>query len=177
MQFRTTATVLLLVLAAACSAEENAGKEGPDGTVAEADGGSAAPPLPKPIEGTPKVDELTEAFGVFVAPHGVAGNDGSRSKPLPSLAAARELAKAKSKRIYVCQGSFKEAIVIERGIPMIGGLDCTAPIWKQTGARTRIEAPSSPAITAYDVDVPTRIEGFDVYAPDGTNAKPSSSGV
>jgi hypothetical protein len=82
--------------------------------------------------------------------------------------------KASSRRVYVCQGTFKESITIERGVPMVGGFDCASGTWKASGNRTVVDAPTSPAVRATGIDIPTRFEGFEVKAPKGTDAAPSS---
>jgi len=138
-----------------------------------------APPPAPPLDGTPVADEINESFGIFVATSGSASGDGSRKAPLATIKDGLTRAKAAGKRIYVCEGTYAEAITIEKGIGMVGGFDCsTDPMsWKKTSKSSRVDAPSSPAITATDIDVATRFEGFDVYAPDGTAASPSSIGL
>jgi hypothetical protein len=132
--------------------------------------------LRRPSTGPP-VRTSSEKYGVFVAPGAPQDADGSRAKPFGSIAAGLEKAVASSKRLYVCTGVFKEAVKVARGISMVGGLDCSRPIWAPSGTRTRIESPTSPAIVAEDIDAPTRIEAFEILAPDGTEAAPTSIGL
>lgn len=140
---------------------------------------SVAPPgAPAPqLDGTPTEDQITESYGVFVAPAGPPDADGTREKPYATLAAGLARAVADRKVLYVCAGTFPEAVKVERGISMIGGLDCSRREWKPSGAPTKLTAPSSPAMIAEDVDLATRIEAFEIVAPDGTDAAPSSIGV
>ncbi len=152
---------------------EEAPPAGPPPSVAAP--GESAPP----IQGTSGVDEneITESYGVFVSPQGAQDGDGTRTKPLPTIAAGLERAVAEKKRLYVCAGTFKEAVKVVNGIPIVGGLDCTRADWKPSGGRTRIESPTSPALVAEAIDKDTRIEALEVIAPDGTDAAPTSIGL
>ncbi len=133
---------------------------------------TAAEPVAPPLEGTPAADELTEKFGLFVAPTGTAEGEGTRERPLGSVSQAIAKGKEVHKRVYVCAGAFREVVTLERGVPVVGGLDCST--WKPTGGKTKIEAPSSPAMVAKGIDIRTRVEGFEVIAPDGTSGTASS---
>jgi hypothetical protein len=137
--------------------------------------GATAPPVPLP--GTPTEDLITEQYGVFVSPSGKPDADGSRSKPFSTITKGIEQGKKTSKHVYVCEGTFSESIAIERGISIIGGFDCSAPVWKKTTKTTRINAPSSPAMKATNIDIATRIESLEVYAPNGTPAATTSIGL
>ncbi len=136
-------------------------------------GKPAEPPAPPP-----KADEITEAFGVFVSTAGAAGATGSRSQPLASLTEAIAMAKAAKKRVFVCDGTYEETLELANGVSIVGGLDCSAPTaWKLTDKRSVLKAPSSPAVHAENITVPTRIDNFDIEAPDATAASGSSIGV
>ena len=147
----------------------------------------AAPPAEDaqmPSRGTPNMDvggpadpsELTDQFGVFVAPNGQPHTDGNHARPAASIQDGIDLAKRVGKRVYVCAGTFHEQITLADSISIIGGLDCTNNEWNigKPGARTRIEAPKSPAVTATNITSPTRLEGLDVVAPDATTPSGSS---
>lgn len=136
--------------------------------------GEAAPPI---VDGSGVENQLTESFGVFVSPTGAQDGDGTRARPLATIAAGLERAIAERKRLYVCSGTFKEAVKVVKGIAIVGGLDCARPDWKPSGGRTRIESPTSPALVAEDVDVDTRLEALEIIAPDGTDAAPNSIGL
>ena len=140
---------------------------------------SVAPPEAKapPLPGKPKDDEINEGFGVFVSASAAEGGDGTRAKPYRMIAAGLDEAVKQRKRLYVCTGTFEEAVKIRNGIPMVGGFDCTAPAWTLSGARTTVKSPASPAIVAEDIDVPTRVVGFDVVAPDAADPGGSSIGM
>ena len=173
---RRSFTSLALVLAAfvgtACGSSSSDGASSP----APARPGDDAAKAP-PVNGTPDASEITEAFGVFVAPNGRADNAGTRERPLASIQAGIDLGKRTAKRVYVCSGTFREALVLADSISIIGGLDCGLSTWKLGAAPTRVEAPSSPAVRAKDIASATRIEGLDIFAPHATQPSGSSIGL
>ncbi len=135
------------------------------------------PPAAPPLTGTPAPSEIDEKLGVFVAPSGTTDGEGTRAKPVASIAKGIEIAKQSGKRVYVCEGTYREAIVIENKISMVGGLDCSSASWAIANKRSRVLSPTTPAITADNVTDPTRFEGFDVIAPDATDPSGSSIGL
>lgn len=185
-RFNGTFTALFLIagsLAAACGGSGSTG----DPTVPDpgatpppgSPGADAAPPEPPKapvVTGTPDDSEINEMLGIFVAPRGAANGDGSRANPLLTVQAGIDRARTLGKRVYVCTGTYKEALVIADSISLIAGLDCSAPIWKTGAPRSRIEAPTSPAILAKDIKSPTRLEGLDIVAPNATAPGASSIG-
>ncbi len=136
--------------------------------------GGDAPKAP-PVGGPADTSELTNALGVFVATSGDPAANATREHPIRNIQAAIDLAKRAGKRVYVCGGTYAEAITMADSISLIGGLDCTANEWRTGGPVTRIESPTSPAMRASDVTSPTRIEGIELVAPNG--AAPSASSV
>lgn len=174
--FRRAFTSLALLLAAiagtACSGPSEGNGAG-DGAPAPARGDDAA--KAPPVTGTPDASEITEAFGVFVAPNGRADNDGTHERPLASIQAGIDLGKRSAKRVYVCAGTFREALMLADSISIIGSLDCGAGRWRYGSARTRVEAPSSPAVRAKGIASATRLEGLDIVAPNA--AQPSASSI
>lgn len=134
-------------------------------------------PKAPPVGGPASTNELTDALGVFVAADGQSDAPGTRAQPMPSIQAAIDLGKRVGKRVYVCAGTYHEAIVIGDSISIIGGLDCSRGDWRTSDARTRIEAPTSPALRANNIVSPTRIEGLDVVAPNATTPSSSSIGL
>lgn len=134
------------------------------------------PEAPPPVEGgTPKEDELTEKFGLFVSLIGTPDGDGTRDKPLSSISAAIDKAKASAKRVYVCKGTYNEAIVVANAVSVIGGFDC-ATKWVATDARSKIISPTIPALRASEIVNDTTFANFDVVAPNATPESPSSIG-
>lgn len=145
------------------------------GEATGAEGPKAAPVVGGPADES----ELTEAFGVFVAPDGAANADGTRAHPVATIQAGIDLGKKVGKRVYVCTGTYREALTIADSISVIGGLDCSSGSagWRTGAPRTRIESPTSPAIIARDIHAPTRLEGLDVLAPAASAPSGSSVGL
>lgn len=158
----------------------------PTSSASSAPSADAAPPPPsddggKPAEPPappPKADEITEQQGIFVALHGAAGAQGTRQAPLQSIAEAIAKASADAKgRVFVCEGTYLEAVELANGISLVGGLDCSGPTWKLTDKRSAIESPTSPAIRASGITTPTRVDHFNVSAPDASTPSGSSIGL
>jgi len=142
-----------------------------------APGSEAQGPKAPPVGGPADASELTNALGVFVAIRGNPAADATREHPITSIQAAIDLARRVGKRVYVCGGTYEEAITVADSISVIGGLDCTANEWRSGGPVTRIASPSSPAMRATDIVSPTRIEGIDLVAPNATAPSQSSIGL
>lgn len=98
-------------------------------------------------------------------------NDGTSAKPLRSLKRAIELATApnQSRRIFVCAGTFSEAVSVPEGVELFGGLACDGG-WSVPGSGAksivRTEDGSIPlrllSGSSLSVDLTTRIEGFEI---------------
>lgn len=155
-------------------------------TIGESDAGTDAEVTPLDAEAVdaeavdaepPPVDELTEAYGVFVSPAGSTSGAGTREAPLSTIGAGIAKAKESGKRVYVCKGTYKEALELKSGISVLGGYACTMNWRREDGAYSRVESPSSPAVRAKDITSATTFSGFDVLAPDATAANASSIGL
>lgn len=109
---------------------------------------------------------VSEAYGVFVAANAAPGGDGTRGKPFTTLSAGITAAKASSKRVYACAGTYAEAIEIQNGVSMFGYFACVANAWTVGTQRARVQSLTSPAARAIGITTATRIEAIDVYAPD-----------
>lgn len=156
---------------------------------------STTPPPPPPVEAggdaadaaalvglpppeAPKPNELTEPFGIFVSKGAPDGGDGTRAKPFNTISAGLEQAATDKKRLYVCAGTYPEAIELKNGVSVIANLSCVDPLdWKLNGARTTLNSPTSPAVRAEGIALATRIDGLEVIAPPGTDAERSSIGL
>jgi len=143
---------------------------------AEPEGGTLAP-QPAPPAPETKADEVTEAFGIFVAKHGAAQNPGTRKSPLESITEAIAKAKAAKKRVFVCEGTYEESLELVDGVSIVGGLDCSEDTWKLSDKKSTLTSPTSPAIRATNIATPTRVDGFDVTSPDATEPSGSSIAV
>lgn len=179
----TSSRLVLALIASVASASGACSIFGSDDSPAPAaappvtpatEGGTVDAPKAPPVGGLASQNELTDQFGVFVANSGNDAGDGSHARPFATIQVGIDRAKAVGKRVYVCAGTYKESLTIADSIAVIGGLDCTAFEWRSGKARTRIEAPTSPAIRAANITAATRIEGLDVLAPDATTASDSS---
>jgi hypothetical protein len=143
----------------------------------DADGGVIEGPKAPPITGPAAQNELTDELGIFVASNGLDIADGTHGHPLATIQAGIDKAKTVGKRVYVCAGLYKQALVIADSISVIGGLDCTNNEWRTGTGVSRIESPTSPAMRAKDIKSATRLEGLDVTAPNATAPGGSSIGL
>jgi len=170
------APLFLLVLAACSGSYDEAAVEAPpvDGPGAPSPG---EPPKAPPQSGAPTPSDLDEKLGVFVSATAAAGGDGTRARPLPTIGAGVALAKQVGKRVYVCTGTYREALAVADSISVVGGLGCSGGVWTTGAPKSRLDSPTSPAVLATDIRTATRIEGFEIVAPDATEPSGSSFGV
>jgi hypothetical protein len=166
--------ILLLSLAACESAADSAPP--PAAVGGQPAEGHAPPPPPVLPPGCRQdavpVDQpcITDDVGVFVsASKGAQAGDGTSAHPIRSLAEGIRLAKSKNRRLYVCAETYAEAITLEDGISVFGDLDCSSTPWTVADDRhARIESARGPAVRAASIHQPTRFEGFEVVAADGS---------
>lgn len=141
----------------------------PVGPTKEAAENNAKPPVPG------------EALdGVFVSSSrgDDVSADGSMARPWKTLGAAFAAAAKNGKRVLACAETYPESVVVPSGVSAYGYFGCAGGAFVMDAAkRARIEAPSSPALSADGVTLPTRIEGFEIVAPAGTADAPSSIAV
>jgi hypothetical protein len=110
-----------------------------------------------------------------VTPAGSDAGDGSRAAPFATIAAGIAAATPSFKRVYVCTGSYAESIVLVNGVSVVGGNDCSdRSAWRSGAARSHVAAPKSPAVEARNIDKTTRLEGFEIVAPDAADYGASS---
>ncbi len=136
----------------------------PSPTQASAEEG-AKPPVPgAPLD------------GVFVSSsRGVVDGDGSMQRPFKTLDAAIAKAETNGKRVLACAETYGEQLALRSGVSVYGYFSCDGGAFVLAAdKRARVEAPTSPALVAEAIALPTRVEGFDVIAPDGSEASPSS---
>lgn len=159
----------------------NSGESDVDGGVVtpsmpRPDGGADAGEAPEPPPPPTKPNEITEQFGVFVSTAGQASAAGTRTAPLATIAAGIARAKATGKaKVFVCEGSYAEALEVADGVSIEGRIDCSTPNWTLDPSKhVDVVAPSSPALRATNILVPTRIDGLYVSSPDATVSSESS---
>lgn len=159
-------TALMLLLAIGCSGSDVAApgsgapaEETPDGL----------PDAPPPPDGKP-------TKGIYVsASRGIEGADGTKDRPVKTLAAALALAETKeSLPVIVCAETFTEAVTLKDGVTMYGYYDCNDD-WALTEKHSTLVSPTSPAVLAENLVAPVRFEGFDVQAPDMTGTAPAGA--
>jgi hypothetical protein len=112
------------------------------------------------------------------------GNDvegsGSAVRPFKTLAHAFALAKEMKVRVIACAESYDETLVLLDGVSAYGYYDCTTAQWTRVTRRAVVQSKTSPALTASGITLPTRIDGFELVAPDaepGTTPAGSSIGM
>ncbi len=118
-------------------------------------------------------------YGVFVAPTGADSNLGSMDSPVKTIAKAMEVAKAGSRFVIACDGTYDEQVSITGGIALYGGFTCpggAGTAWApETGGRAKV-APTARgiALAITSVTAPVSIENFEFDAKDGVDAGESS---
>ena len=131
---------------AAPEASEDGGSAEASGDVAAAaDTGTADTTSCDPSK-TPSEDPcaVDEAFAIFVSSMGSDTNPGTRTMPVATIGRALSAAKAASKRVYVCAGTYAEKVTVGSaldGVSLYGGLDCSS--WAYSAGNTVTVAPPS----------------------------------
>ena len=125
---------------------------------ASADGGTSSGALPDsgPVTCDPIADPscIDETRGVFVRAGAPTGGNGSKVAPYPTIAVAL-LARQGKQSVYVCAGTYDEALVVNDAVMILGGLDCAA--FKPGGGATTV----SPAL-----GIPLTVSGAQVGLTD-----------
>ncbi len=125
---------------------------------------------PPPVEGTPAPD------GVFVSTSlGDDSGGGTRERPFKTLKKAVQVAQQQQVRVLACAETYAENLEVVDGVSIYGYFDCRKPGWDRVRAKAVIDAPSSPAVLANGITRATRIEGFEVRAPDMVGAPATDS--
>lgn len=164
MRKSLASVVSIAALVAACSgfgSEDEENQQPPPSS--PEDNAKPPPDVPgKPIE------------GIYVSARlGKPGATGFPGSPFNTIAEGMKKAKETKLRLIVCAEEYAENFDVINGVSAYGYYDCSASLWKRTNEHAKVRAPRSPAMVALDITAPTRIEGFDVFAPDldGTTAK------
>lgn len=121
--------------------------------------------------------EIAESCGTFVKPGGT-GN-GTQAAPFGSIQDAIESGNAKP--IYVCAGTFEEALAIPAGVTLNGGIDCDSG-WKWRGSpaldKRTVVSPKANEIPLYVVmggSGTSEVFGFSFVAKDAAVVNGASS--
>jgi hypothetical protein len=179
---RLLAVALVTACGAACGSFSDsdagppAGGDGGDGNV---DGeGGVKPPEGCDDKADPKDSApcVVSSFGVFVDGAGGSDtNDGTKEAPVKTFAGA--LAKVGNKpRIYVCEGTYAEHVVLKTAASIYGGFACGS--WSYSAAKAKIApADAGFALHVAGVSAPIVLADLDLVAQPGTKAAPSSVGA
>lgn len=172
----TTALVLACGVGNDCDfglcAGPTAGGDG--GEESDATNDVDTPPGCKPeLEPKDAAPCVVSSYGVFVdASNGNDANDGKKDAPVRTISAA--LAKIGNKpRIYVCEGTYPEHVVLTRGISIYGGFACGS--WTYSGTKPKV-APSDPGFSIHVSSASSSIvlADLELIAQPGAKAAPSS---
>lgn len=118
-------------------------------------------------------DCVTDGVGIFVSAAGKADGKGTRSDPLPTIAAAvTKAVNTKHPRIYICDGKYNEPIKLTSAVSVYGGFDCT---WANTGVKPKITPAKGPAIDVSGVADEFVIQDVDATGSSDIAVKGSSS--
>jgi len=123
---------------------------------------------------------VSNAYAVFVAPSGSDSAQGTREKPLKSIAAAVALAGAAraGKVVIACSATYYEALSLRTGVRLYGGFGCpeTDAPWSYHGSPLTRVAPSAPgpALSVRGVANDVVIEDFEFRARDASEIAASS---
>lgn len=152
-------------------------------------GGTDSSPAATPDECKPtrKEDEPDDEFldsncdgidgdvkhAIFVSPDGFDSDDGSIKKPVQSIAQAITLAEADGLAVYVCNGTYRENVVIDAPVSIYGGYDCTRG-WKRTKDIAILQAGAGLPLLIKNVDGRVHLERLAFRAPGAVGSSQSS---
>jgi len=147
------------ILAGGCGGfgeEEGKGTDQPARTPEE----NAVPPPTGPVNGEP-------IKGIYVsASQGKPGASGVPGSPVPTIKEGLAIAKREGLPVLVCAEEYKENIELLDGVSAYGDFDCSSTLWARGAKRAVVRAPVSPAVVGRNITSSTRIEGFEILAPD-----------
>jgi hypothetical protein len=174
---------------AAGETSSSAGATGAPSAEAGAGGESVGTTTPEPeaCKPTSKTDEPDEEFvdancdgidgdvkhAVFVSPDGFDSDDGGIKTPVQSIGQALELAKDGGLAVYVCNGTYRENVVVDTPVSIYGGYDCTRG-WKRTKDVAVLQAGAGLPLLVKNVDGKVRLERLAFRAPAGVGPGQSS---
>lgn len=173
-------TVLVLLVTVGCggSSASLPGQDGEgEGTESTTDAtGPAGPAGPSEIGGEAQA-------GIFVsATKGVQGGDGTKARPVKTIAEGIALAVEQHLPVNVCAETYAEAVKLVDGVTLFGYFDCSnSEKWVKGSAKAKIASPTSPAVLGEKLELPATFAGFAVEGPDmagpATDTAASSYGM
>ena len=148
----------------------------PDGDVRDTNIPDVKPDAPIPV-GCDTPNEplknpekcLTDVFGAFVSPTGDDADPGTKAKPYKTLGKALS---GPTLRIVVCEGTYAEALTIQRDVEIFSGIACT---FDKAGKPAGIESGKATGFSVERGSVALR--GVNVTAMNATDPGESSIGV
>jgi hypothetical protein len=115
---------------------------------------------PPPVDGSP-------IAGVYVSTSlGNDNLDGAASRPVKTLKKAFSLAHDQQLRVIACAEVYEENLTLIDGVSAYGYYECAVTPWAKGKRRAMVKAKASPAVLGKGLHLPTRLEGFEVVAPD-----------
>lgn len=110
-------------------------------------------PNADPKDAVPCVDD---SYALFVDRNGSSDNPGTRSAPLPSIGLAVQR-HGRRPRIYVCEGTYPEAVPVADAVSIFGGYACGT--WVHNGKKALVAAKgdTTPALVVTNVAAPIQI--------------------
>jgi hypothetical protein len=110
---------------------------------------------------------------IFVSPDGFDSDDGSIKRPVQSIGQAVLLAKDDGLAVYVCNGTYRENVVIDSPVSIYGGFDCTRG-WRRAKDIAILQAGAGLPLLVKNVDGKVHLERLAFRAPDAVGAGQSS---
>lgn len=128
-------------------------------------------------------DEFTDAncdgidgdarHAIFVSPDGFDSDIGSIEKPVQSIGQAVLLAKDEGLAVYVCNGTYRENVVVDAPVSVYGGYDCTRE-WKRTKDVAILQSGAGLPLLVKNVNGKVHLERLAFRAPEAVGAGQSS---
>ena len=169
---------LSMLCLVSCGADQfgaNSGDASADASVIEGGGMDTAPPgcdaSKDPKDSAACVDD---GYGVFVSPMGKASGAGTKSDPLLTISGALGQTSTAKKRVYICEGTYAEAVSVSTAVNLYGGFDCGT--WAY-GMKPVKVAPSGAGIALTVTASGVTVEDIEFDAKDGVNPGDSSIAV
>ncbi len=105
-------------------------------------------------------------------------NSGTSTSPVATIAKGIQIAEAEGKNVYVATGTYNlvSTLVLASGVSVFGQYS-GLPDWDRSAAFTTIISGPKTAIIAQNINVETRIEGFEIHSADALVSGESSVGV
>ncbi len=148
VRFFKSAPVLLVGIVTVITAPSCVGSDCADtGTCAPSnatpespDGGTPSTAIPDGCDLSVTPDKapacISDEIAIFVSPTGDDTNDGTKARPVRTIGAALSKLQAKP-RIYVCDGTYREAITVTVPVGLHGGFSCSD--WTPNGVHPKVE--------------------------------------